>query len=363
MDVEPVTRDRIIEAVEATGTVRYNETRIARLSSKAKGTVWHVEKQIGDRVSKADVLALIDAQAVGQLKADLLSALAEENLQRGIVNRLRGLSEKGIASGREFEKTSTDLAQARTRLLSAQQALVNLGLSVNLRSLRGLPEAEIAAQLRLAGLPEAIVREDPESSNLLPIRSPLSGVVVERKVVAGEVVDTSKPLFSVADTAQMWLMLSVPLEEAQFVSRGQRVQFTPDGATDPVEGEIDWISTTADQHTRTIFARAIVSNLDGRLRNETFGMGRIIIRDTPKAIVVPSNALQWDGSCHVVFVRDKDYFEEDAPKIFHTRSVKPGVKGNDTTELLAGVLPGEVVATVGSDVLKSELLKNNLGAG
>ena len=65
----------------------------------------------------------------------------------------------------------------------------------------------------------------------------------------------------------------------------------------------------------------------------------------------------------MVFVRDKDYMKEGAYKVFHTRSVRPGVRMGDTTEMIAGLLPGEVVVTKGSGVLRAELLKGNLGAG
>jgi len=42
-----------------------------------------------------------------------------------------------------------------------------------------------------------------------------------------------------------------------------------------------------------------------------------------KAVAVPSEAVHWDGSCHVVFVRDKRFFDQDAYKVFHTRTVRP----------------------------------------
>ena len=81
------------------------------------------------------------------------------------------------------------------------------------------------------------------------------------------------------------------------------------------------------------------------------------------AIVVPSTAVHWEGCCHVVFVRDKDFMKEGSYKVFHTRSVRPGVVMGDYTEMIAGLLPGEVVVTKGSGVLRAELLKGNLGAG
>jgi membrane fusion protein, heavy metal efflux system len=64
-----------------------------------------------------------------------------------------------------------------------------------------------------------------------------------------------------------------------------------------------------------------------------------------------------------VFVRDKDFQKPDAPKVFHTRSVRVGAKDETNTEIVAGVLPGELVAVKNSGVLRAELLRGNLGEG
>ncbi len=190
------------------------------------------------------------------------------------------------------------------------------------------------------------------------------GVVVARQGVAGEVVDTSRVLFQVADMSHMWLMLDVRLEEADKLILGQPVQFLPDGSRQKVGGKLTWISTTADQRTRTVKVRADLPNPTGRLRNETFGLGRIVLRAEPDAIVVPHEAVHWEGCCHVVFVRDKGFFDSDQSfKVFHVRTVRLGAKNEKFTEIIAGVLPGEVVATIGSDVLRAQLLKNSLGEG
>jgi membrane fusion protein, heavy metal efflux system len=106
-----------------------------------------------------------------------------------------------------------------------------------------------------------------------------------------------------------------------------------------------------------------VPNPDGTLMAHTFGTGRVILRAEQDAIVVPSEAVHWEGDCHVVFVRDKHFLDAGAPKVFHVRSVRPGVDHAGNTEIIAGLLPGEVVATRNSAALRAELLKNNLGAG
>ena len=108
--------------------------------------------------------------------------------------------------------------------------------------------------------------------------------------------------------------------------------------------------------TRTVRARAEVENAEGRLRAHAFGRARIVTREAPTAVAVPDEAIQWEGCCHVVFVRLTD-------EIFQTRKVRLGAKNGAFTEILVGVLPGEVVATKGSEILRAELLRANFGDG
>ncbi len=126
---------------------------------------------------------------------------------------------------------------------------------------------------------------------------------------------------------------------------------------------MSWISGEADHKTRTVRVRAVLDNADGRLRANTFGSGRVILRDEKEVVVVPAGAVHWEGCCHVVFVRDKNYLADGSPKVFHVRTVRVGARTDKQTEIIAGVLPGEVVAVRGSAAMRAELLKNNLGEG
>ncbi len=366
VDFELVETRPMTEAVRASGETTYDETRVAQLASRVPGTVWRVERNVGDRVHPGDVLALIDAANVGKAKSELLDALAQAEFHAATVSRLTPLAEKAIIRGSQLLEAETAHRQASIGVRQAEQALGNLGLPVDVARLRTLTEEERAGQLRFLGLPDEIrteIEAATATNNLIPVVASLDGVVVERKAVAGEVVDASQMLFRIADTSRMWLRLNVSLEDAAYLRVGQAVRFLPDGMQHEVACHISWVSTDVDKQTRTVEVRADVMNPHGTLRNETFGTGQIILREAPQAVVVPAGAVEWDGSCFVVFVRDRNYFDEDHPKIFHTRSVRPGVTSDGYTEIMAGVLPGEVVVTVGSSVLRSQILKNNLGAG
>ncbi len=367
VDIAIVKERPIVESISANGELGYDQTRMAHFSSRVPGTVWRVQKQIGDRVAKGDVLALIDAAEVGRLKSEFLQAIAQLRLKQDNVERLRPLA-GNVIPAREFLVAQTEADEANIRLHRAQQALVNLGLPVEAEEFAQVGTDEIARRMQFLGLPAELVSQldaRTTTSNLLPIRSSLDGVVVNRNVVEGEVVDTRTALFDVADTSRLWLTLNVRQEDAKYVSLGQKVLFSAsESSIEPdTKGSVSWISTGTDEATRTVKVRVDLANDDGRLRANTFGTGRIVLREEPQAIVVPSEAIHWDGTCNVVFVRDKNFMKPDAPKVFHVRAVRPGVKDGGMTEIIAGVLPGEVIASKNSVVLEAQLLKSSMGAG
>jgi len=367
IDVDLAQRHSVTEFITANGIVTYDQTRLAHLASRAEGTVWQVYKAIGDVVKKGDVLALVDAASVGQTKSELLDAIAAEYLSKEMLDRMEPLVARGAVSATQILETRTQYQQAQIRVTKAHQSLVNLGLNVSLESLSGLETDEQIEKLRYLGIPGELLQElDPgqRTSNLIPVRASLDGVVIDRDLVNGEVVDTRQVLFQLADTSVMWVTFHVPAEEVAYVAPGQQVRFQPEGAQKEVTGEISWISTSMEAKTRTVTVRADLANAAGKLRNETFGPGKIILRNEPKAIVVPTSAVQTDGDCQIVFVRERNYFKDkQAPKLFQVREVRVGVKQDGFTEIIAGLLPGEVVVTDGASVLRSQLLINDLGAG
>jgi membrane fusion protein, heavy metal efflux system len=364
IDIGLVDRGRVVESVSATGEIVYDPTLVARLASRAAGTVWRVERNVGDQVKKGDVLALVNAAEVGRAKAELFQSAAQLRLQTKTYERLAGLGT--VVAGRRILESETAVAEAEVAVQKVIQTLVNLGMQITYDEVLQTPAKKLKHKIQFLGLPPKIVQQlDPvqTTSNLIPVFAPRDGIVVTRDVVAGEVIDMTRTLFTVADTSRMWLVLNVPLEEAKHVAIGQKVIFRPDGSDHADTGTLTWMSTAVDNETRTVKVRGEVPNDYGHLRNETFGLGEIVLREEEDAIIAPSSAIHWEGCCYVVFVRDKNFMKKGSYKVFHTRSVRPGVIMGDHTEMIAGLLPGEVVVTKGSGVLRAELLKGNLGAG
>lgn len=365
IDVDVVQERPMMDAITANGELTFDPSRVGHLSTRVPGTVTAVFKTLGDNVTAGEILALVDASNVGQTKSQLLQAVVQFQLKKSTADRLRPLSNSGGVPQKSIIEAEAALQEAEVGLISSRQALSNLGFDLP-DDLEAADPHKLADQLRFLGIPASIVSSLPagtKTATLIPIRAPYDGVIVDSDVVAGEVVETSRPMFTVSDPRRMWLILSVRQEDAKYVRRGLTVQFRSDNTDQQVNGEIAWISPAVDQHTRTLQVRVIVANEDGSLRDKTFGTGRIVLRKEPNAIVVPSDALQSTPDAHFVFVRDKNYFDETSPKFFHVRQVRIGARDGQFVELLAGVLPGEVIVSKGSNVLLAQLLRSNLGAG
>ncbi|MBL9122403.1 MAG: efflux RND transporter periplasmic adaptor subunit, partial [Planctomycetaceae bacterium] len=95
VDIAIAVRRPVIEAVPANGEVVYDQTHSAHLASRVSGTAWRVERQVGDRVRKGDVLALIDAAEVGRAKSELLQAISQLRLREANLARLSPLAGDG----------------------------------------------------------------------------------------------------------------------------------------------------------------------------------------------------------------------------------------------------------------------------
>lgn len=361
---------RVQETIRASGEISYDPSRVARIGSPVPGSVWRVEKRVGDKVERGEVLALVDASEVGKAKAEFQLALVQLELRRETLARIRPLAGSTVA-GKDIRAAEVAVEQAEVRLLTAEQSLGNLGMTLSMDSVRVLSPVDLSKRLQFLGLPEALsnaLTGRTNSSNLLAVIAPFDGVVVELTAVKDQAVVSGRSLMVVADTGRMWLTLQVRQDDVERVKPGQAVRFRHSGPAAWDSGIVAWVSPAAGEKTRTVPVRVELSNPSDRYRANTFGAAEVILRDEPEAVIIPAGAVHWEGCCHIVFVRDKTYGHTGAPKVVHVRKVRlgvtdqPGLTGPGT-EIAAGLLPGEWVAVTNSGVFRSELLKNDLGEG
>ncbi|MBS0205787.1 MAG: efflux RND transporter periplasmic adaptor subunit [Planctomycetes bacterium] len=365
IDVDLVQERLMADVITANGELMFDPTRVGHLSTRVPGSVAAVFKTVGDEIAAGDVLALVDASQVGQAKSQFLQAVVQHQLRESTVERLRPIANSGALPQKALIEAESALQEAEVALIASRQSLANLGFDLP-EDLEDRAPRSLADELRFLGIPTdalALLPAGTKTANLIPVRSTYDGVLMAAHVVAGEVVDISRTLFTVSDPRRMWLILNVRQEDARYVRRGQTVKFHSDNGDRDVIGQVSWISPAIDEQTRTMQVRIIIANEDLTMHDMTFGEGQIVLREEPNAIVVPREAVQSTPDASFVFVRDKNYFEEGSPKFFYVRQVRQGARDGKYIELLAGVLPGEVVASKGSNVLLAQLLRGNLGAG
>jgi membrane fusion protein, heavy metal efflux system len=329
--VQPLAR-----TLECNAVLEYDGNRFARLSPQVGGLILSVNKDLGDRIEPGEILAVIVSPTFGEAKARYLQALASETLWAGNHVRETDLSNWGMATKRDLLEAETSLAESRIAKSRAEQELVGLGLSFE-------QIAEVA--------------RTEDTSNEYRVTAPMSGVVVERQAAVGELSDPTVPLFSVADVTRMWARLDLFERDIVDVRVGQPVVLHVEGLPgQAVAGRITWVSAQLDPRTRTLQARAELDNPDGLLRANMFARAVVTVRDAQPTMVVPRAAVQWEGCCNVVFVKDTS-------TTFHPAKVHLGPASGSIVEVRRGLTGGETIVTQGSFLLKTEILKGSIGAG
>jgi len=352
-------RQAMNDFVEASGVVGYDQTHIAQLSVRVPGVVWRVEKRLGERVERGDVLMIVDAAEVGNAKAALLEAAVVYRLKQQTRARLEEV--QSAVSMRSLREAEAAEEVARAQRFNALQRLLNLGFSLSLEEIEGLASDAIARRLNMLGLPKSLDCATP-SANLIPLVAPFTGIITHCDVVRGEIVDPDRAQYTIADTSRMWINLDLRDEDCAKVRLGATVVFSSEGGQAAVTGKLTWIGTEINPRTRTVQARAEVENPPledaagetmGRrtLQANSFGTAEIFLSASPETVVIPNEAMhwQWELGREIVFVPSA------AGRRFEPRVIRKGLVRGDCVQVLEGLAAGEAVVTSGSRILMSEL--------
>jgi cobalt-zinc-cadmium efflux system membrane fusion protein len=193
-----------------------------------------------------------------------------------------------------------------------------------------------------------------ESENLTtyPLRAAFDGTVIDKHIAPGEAVARDRILFVIADLSDVWVEIDVYLNAIDLVAVGQPVRLSmPDGSV-TVDARVSHVSPIVDQATRTVTARVVLANPDGRWRPGLF-VDAFVARPVEAVVVVPRRALHEIEGRTVIFAVEEDHFE--------ARPVVVGVIGRASAEIKSGLEPGERFADQSSFLVKAELLKGEAG--
>jgi cobalt-zinc-cadmium efflux system membrane fusion protein len=206
-----------------------------------------------------------------------------------------------------------------------------------------------------AGDVMALVESPELLGRRLEIKAQIDGVIIERKATTGELVDKAKEIYTISDPTQLWAIAEVKERDIAAVKVGQDAAFAALAYPEETfHGKVVLIGNQVEAGSRTVEVRIAVANADGRLKPGMFADVEIITTILDGVLLLPDGALQTDGENQIVFVAlDGNKFEK--------RIVKLGLEQSGRVQILDGVKPGENVVTDGSFILKSEMLKGQLG--
>lgn len=192
------------------------------------------------------------------------------------------------------------------------------------------------------------------SGELLAIKSPSQGAVIAEFVKAGEHVDQTTSIYTIADMSKLWANFDIYEKDIGQVSLGQKIFVYPVAYPNKkFEGEVVFISPRVDESTYTVKIKALVDNSNQLLKLGMFVRGDVIHQDEESYLIIPSEALQSVEGKKVVFVKSG----EDA---FQVREVKVKSANKDQAAISEGIKEGEMVVTSGSFILKSKLLESEM---
>ncbi len=199
------------------------------------------------------------------------------------------------------------------------------------------------------------VVESNESLTAYAISSPISGKIVEKNVTQGEFVGEDATLFIIADLATVWVNCDVYAKDADLVEKGLEILITAVGTDRRVKTTLSYVAPVYNTTTRSMIARAVIPNTDGKWRPGTFITGEISLSTEKPVLVVSQNAVQILDGETVVFVpsEHKNGFE---PVV-----VQKGVENNRHVEILSGLAEGDTYVATGAFELKAKIVTSTLG--
>jgi cobalt-zinc-cadmium efflux system membrane fusion protein len=342
---QAVAKTQVTAALPATGEVALNENAAVHISPRIAGIIDSVSADIGASVKAGDTLLTLASVELGRALADFERNRTLSDLSAKILARETKLWEQKVGSEQDMIEAQMTHEQHRTDLKASEQTLHVLGLT----------EADLAT-----------LREPPHgvSAGRLSIRAPTAGTIIEKHAVAGEMVEPGRDLMLLSDLSTVWVWANVHSRDlARLLAAEKRgpvaveiaVAAFPDR---PFIGALDYVGATMNEQTRTVKVRATVRNPDRELRPGMFCDVAISLRNgqAEEVLAVPRAAVLSDEGKAFVFKHWKDDF-------FVRQDVRKGREFAGVVEIIEGLQAGDVVASEGAFLLKSDVLREKMGAG
>lgn len=318
-----VERKAFSPTILTTGTVQFNGDKSTQMLATISGPVSRLLVNTGDEVRPGQALATVASPDFASTVADYRKAEAAlRNAQR-----IATLDEKLYAND---ALARADLDQARSDLVAAE---ADRDAALEQVAALGVDSVAIAA----------IRQGKPLASGQSALRAPIAGVVVERLITQGQLLEAgATPTFTIADLGSVWVMGQVFESDAGSVYRGEQVMIRIDGVADSFPGRIDYVGALVDPESKALAVRILVPNLRQRLKQNMLVRVEIRSSRAREGVVIPVAAvLRDDDNLPFVYV-------DAGNNRFGRRRIGLGGRTGDVYEVTSGLTAGEQVVTQGA---------------
>lgn len=316
----------VAETLRVAGNIGFDEQRLARIGATITGRVVQIDAILGKAVRKGEVLARLNSSELSEQQLAYLKARAQLELNKRNAERAKALFEADVIGAAELQRRESEyqIAVAETRAA--------------------------ADQLQLLGVSRAAIERlgrQGEVDSVTPVVSTLDGIVVERKLAQGQVVQPADALFTVADLSRVWAIAQVPEQQVALVKAGQAVSIeVPALGNEKLVGKLIFVGQTIDPETRTVLVRTELDNAGGRLKPAM--LASMLIEAKPvERLVVPAGAVVRENDEDHVFVGEGD-------GSFRLVKVKLAPEQGGQRVVLSGLKGGEKLVVEGAFHLNNE---------
>jgi multidrug efflux pump subunit AcrA (membrane-fusion protein) len=272
-------------------------------------------------------------ESVGKAQIDLETARDARDNAKRILDSRQKLFNEGALPGRQVDESQAAYSQAVGVYRAAEE---------HLKALQSVSKTEqiksAAAQVQSAKAHMASQETQVAYSRIV---SPISGIVADRALNAGEMANPGSAIITIMDISRVVARIEVPQAEASTLKVGQTATLSQPDSKETVEGKVTVVSPAADPNTTTVQVWIQVPNPGEKLKPGTAMHAEIATEEYKAATVLPITAILpgEEGGTAVLTV--------SSDSVAHKRAVTLGVRQGNQVQILSGVNPGEEVVTVG----------------
>jgi cobalt-zinc-cadmium efflux system membrane fusion protein len=311
LTVQPTTLTR---SLRLTGAVAYNSFHTTPVITQVSGPVSRMVAGPGQKVKQGEPMLYVASPDYSQLRTNYLKAKDAYALAQKAYARAQDLYQHHAIAEQNVEQAESVEVQAGGDLASAQAALKVMGIAD----------------------PDALVKAPPSFE--VPVKAPISGLVVEQDVSAGQVIQPgTTQCFMISDTTTVWVLVNVYQKDLPYVRVGDTVSIQTETYPEAFHGRIAYVAASLDPSTRTLQARIETPNPGDKLKKDMYVVATVNAGTIRDAIALPDAAVLRDTE-NQPFV-----YAAASANQFGRRSVTLGENLNGQTQITSGLKPGDQV--------------------